>query len=92
MIRGVQRKMIVIRNIDGRLFDEAHFILKTSVKETESEKDELLREANRIISEHSYPACRKKRKKYSHKALILSFFCGLVLSAALCILVYLVAA
>ena len=76
MIRGVQRKMIVIRNIDGHLFDEAHFILKRSIKETERQKDELLREANRIICENSYSSRLSHRKKYTRAALIASFFAG----------------
>lgn len=85
MIRGVQRKMIVIRNLDGHLFDEAHFILKTGLRESDREKDELLREANRIICENSYPARAKRAKKYSRMSLIFSFFAGFVLSLLICL-------
>lgn len=48
MIRGAQKKMIVIRTHDSRVFEEAYFVMR---KETESavEDGDMLTEADRII-------------------------------------------
>ncbi len=48
MIRGAQKKMIVIRTHDSRVFEEAYFVMR---KETEAtvEDGDMLTEADRII-------------------------------------------
>ena len=48
MIRGAQKKMIVIRTHDSRVFEEAYFVMR---KETEAavEDSDMLTEADRII-------------------------------------------
>ena len=49
MIKGAQKRIVVVKNTDSRLFSEAHFILKDGY-ETGSSTD-LLSEVKRIISE-----------------------------------------
>lgn len=58
--RGVQRKMIVLKNIGSELFDEAYFVIKESGENPMSEKD-MVSEACRIVSEKLVVG--KKRKK-----------------------------
>ena len=49
MIKGAQKRIVVVKNTDSRIFSEAHFVLKEGGK-GESNED-LLSEAKRIISE-----------------------------------------
>ena len=48
MIRGAQKKMIVIRTHDSRVFEEAYFVIR---RDTEGVMDncDMLTEADRII-------------------------------------------
>lgn len=48
MIRGAQKKMIVIRTHDSRVFEEAYFVMRRD-SETVTESTDMLAEADRII-------------------------------------------
>lgn len=53
MVRGCQKKIIVMKNIGSSFFDEAHFILKDSAAERAIlEEEDMIAEANRIINEN----------------------------------------
>ena len=92
MIKGYQRKMIKIQNMDSRIFDEAYFILKCGVEaKINSSEEDMIREAERIVnanllSEHCLPLIGEKRKKHrisTVKAFAAGvFFCG-ILSAVI---------
>ncbi len=49
MIKGAQKRIVVVKNTDSRLFSEAHFILKDGLQKP-SDKD-VISEAKRIIAE-----------------------------------------
>ena len=49
MIKGIQRKMVLIRTPDSKIFEEAHFVLRTDGASCPSRQGEMLNEANRII-------------------------------------------
>lgn len=48
MIRGAQKKMIVVRTHDSRMFEEAYFVMRHNA-ESPPQGNDILREANRII-------------------------------------------
>lgn len=52
MLKGLNRKVVVIKDVKSRYFDEAHFYVKALVPAI-SDKKEMMTEANRIIQEFS---------------------------------------
>ena len=50
MIKGCQKKMVVVRNIASDLFDEAYFIMKDDDRTLPAGRDEMMTEADRIVS------------------------------------------
>ena len=48
MIKGCQRKIIVIKDTGSRYFDTAYFVLKRDLPESGSDTD-MLAEANRML-------------------------------------------
>lgn len=51
VVRGTQRKMVVVKTADSELFDEAYFILrKDSARYNDSSEGSMIDEANRIIN------------------------------------------
>ncbi len=52
MIKGAQKQMIVVRTGSSRYFTEAYFVLRGDVDRKNPHKEgDMLREANRIISD-----------------------------------------
>ena len=51
MMRGSQKKMIVVRTHNSRMFEEAHFVMRHNTEPNETPSD-ILKEANRIIEGH----------------------------------------
>lgn len=67
MTRGCQKKIIHIKETDSTLYEEAYFILRRGVGEgfNQPGKDQLMKEANRIIDESmsfAYPSGHKKKR------------------------------
>lgn len=50
MIKGVSKKVIVIRDPQSELFEEAYFIIKTGKGLSRPSEDDMVNEANRLIS------------------------------------------
>lgn len=68
MFRGIGRQVIIIKNIDSKIFEEAIFIIKSN---NAAPKDDMLDECERIIRSSctDMPKYNNKRRK---KALILA--------------------
>ena len=49
MLKGAQKKMIVVRTKDSRLFEEAYFVMRKDTPEISRDSGDILWEANRII-------------------------------------------
>ena len=77
MLRGAEKRMIVVRTKDSRLFEEAYFVIRRGVDEGEGRPSEndMVREATRIVSQNSaaYPAARR-RSRWRMK--LLAFLAG----------------
>lgn len=65
MLKGAQKKMIVVRTRDSRLFEEAYFVMRDGGNPADGHRD-MLDEATRIIdgealSPMSHPPKNKRR-------------------------------
>lgn len=52
MLRGSQKRMIVVRTRDSRVFEEAYFVIRRDAEGRnggETAESDMLREANRIL-------------------------------------------
>lgn len=85
MLKGAQKKMIVIKTSDSEIFEEAYFVVKGGV---ERSQPDMVSEANRIIE-----GCgekRRERKSRDMKALIIpliSFMVGTIFGGGIAILI-----
>ena len=53
MIKGIQRKMIIVKTDRSKIFETAYFVLRADLDDGASEANDLLSEANRIVNEGS---------------------------------------
>lgn len=58
MIRGAQKRMIVLRTRDSRVFEEAYFVVRREAEGDGASEQDMIREANRIL-ERSLPRERR---------------------------------
>ena len=49
MLKGAQKRMIVIRTRDSRLFEEAYFVMRRDLPDNDVRRADMLWEANRLI-------------------------------------------
>ncbi len=54
MLKGAQKRMIVVRTRDSRLFEEAYFVIRGEGNPADAHRD-MLDEANRIIDSGTPP-------------------------------------
>ena len=57
MIKGAQKRMIVVKTADSAIFEEVHFVMR---RESSAERMDMLAEANKIIESCD---CSKKRSR-----------------------------
>ena len=85
MIKGAQKRMIVVKTGDSAVFEEVYFVMR---RESSAERLDMLAEANRIIENCG---CNKKRAPRGRaRSIILSvgiFFCGFVAGGAMAAIV-----
>lgn len=87
MIKGTQKQMIVLRTGDSRYFDEAYFVLRREVKPRRTSRDEMIREANRILAESGMDNQKPKRRVGRSIWMFLSgILCGGGVAALICLL------
>lgn len=83
-MRGSEKRVIFVRDTGSRIFEEAYFILRKGVSESDSppSADEMVREAQRIVRESgsTYPAAARRRKLGGRA---LSFLAGAASAGAL---------
>ena len=49
MIKGVQRKMVVVKTDNSNVFETAYFVLRKNAEMREKSHSDIMKEANRII-------------------------------------------
>ena len=57
MLRGAEKRMIVVRTRDSRMFEEAYFVVRPEADRGGRNEPDMLWEANRIL-ESSMAGCR----------------------------------
>ena len=70
--------MIVLRTGNSRYFDEAYFVLRKEIKARHGNKNDMLREATRILEESEPISASSKRGARSW----IGFLIGILLGAA----------
>ena len=76
MIKGAQKKMIVVKTGDSAIFEEAYFVLR---RESAADEADMVKEANKIIESHG--GKKKKGGGFAPWVAILwaaFFFCGII--------------
>lgn len=82
MIKGCQKKIIMINDTGSDVFDQAYFIVKDNENDRKLSKTDMIREANRIIEENLLGAyfCGSKtngrKKEYGRFVFFLGALCG----------------
>ena len=59
MLKGAQKRMVVVKTQDSRIFEEAYFVMRTDSAAT---GEDMVSEANRIIE-----SCCEKRRERTRK-------------------------
>ncbi len=54
MIKGCQKKMVIVKNISSDIFDEVYFILKDDRKDDSLKNEDMISEANRIVAASTF--------------------------------------
>ena len=87
MLKGTQKKMIVVEGNTGSMFETVYFVLKRDAEESGRyrEKD-MISEANRIINENSIEPSLRRKRISTKMAAIFSFLLGTLTGATFLIL------
>ncbi len=88
MLKGAQKRMIVVKTSDSKLFEEAYFVMRTEISSTDAD---MVCEANRIIE--GCKGGKRDRGKRQHNALlatVAAFIGGSVLGVLMTLAVVLV--
>ena len=86
-MRGYQKRVVFLKNIESAMFDEAYFIIKPSYSASDEKKrkeTDLINEANRIIEE-SVGLCNKRKGAIGIKETII-FTLGFLISSIIIML------
>ncbi len=86
MLKGAQKRMIIVRTGDSRYFDEAYFVLRREVGTQASLQSDMLSEANRILEESGVSS---KERRRSVKVCALFFLLGMLFGGGISVLVLL---
>ena len=72
MLKGAQKRMIVVKTSDSEIFEEAYFVMKGGV---ERSKPDMVFEANRIIEGCSE---RRKEKRRESQICVIPLLCFMI--------------
>ncbi len=73
MLKGAQKRMIVVKTADSDIFEEAYFVVRGGV---ERSKPDMVLEANRIIDGCSEK--RKEKRRRDARILLLPLICFMI--------------
>ena len=81
MVKGTQKRMVVVKTAGNRFYEEAHFLLRDGQRITGESEGTMLAEANRILDE-SMLTPRRRRRMRRVTAFFLGAAAGALVSAA----------
>lgn len=91
-IKGCSRQMIVLNGTGSSLFETAYFIVKADSDSHPRSHGDMLREANRIVEENTFPVCSGGRRATGSRYRWYFFISGVFLGAALIGIIFLISA
>ena len=86
MLKGAQKRMIIVRTGDSRYFDEAYFVLRREVGAKPSSCTDMLSEANRILEESGVS---RRPRHASFRLCVLFFLLGVIFGGGTSALLFL---
>ena len=86
MLKGAQKRMIVVKTADSRIFEEAYFVVKTNY---DCEELDMVAEAERIV-ESAMPKGKRKKGADGGKRNFLFGTVGMIVGAAVGVLATLI--
>ena len=87
MIKGCERRMIKIENTDSDFFESAYFIIRQNATlPKKARRDDMMREAARIVSDKTEPAKKRSSSKRVWLERAAIFAAGVIISAALALI------
>lgn len=90
MVKGCRRSMIVLRDTDSALYEEAYFLLREEIPTPLPPQSQLIEEANRIVAGNLVAAVgQKKRRACSVSEGALWFLSGLLVGLGIAFLLML---
>lgn len=84
MLKGCVRRVVYMKDTEGDLFEEAYFFVRNSPERKCNDRD-MVREAERIITESSVDAGKKNKKRG-----LFSFLCGVLSSSVFFCVLFLI--
>ncbi len=87
MLKGYQRKLIMMPTRDSSLFETAYFVLKGDAESRNPGQGEMLCEAMRILEENHLT---RKRTTFTTRHIILSFLGGFLCGTLLLLVIALI--
>ena len=87
MIKGTHRHMVILKNTESPLFEEAYFILRDQANPTDCRSD-MVAEANRIITANTLSPTRKpKHEKIKYR---LCFLLGALVGSGVTAMLFII--
>lgn len=84
MVKGINKRVIVVRSPDPRVFDEAIFIVRDdALKKTGVSTQEILREAQEVANSYLESNVQKKRRSFRRLSPVACLAIGAGLTGAL---------
>ena len=91
MIKGISRKMFVLKDTKSDIFEEAYFVIKERVDEKNTASDtDMVAEANRIIDENDIFIKEKYTEKKPSLAPFSAFMAGIFFAVAVIMTLYVI--
>ena len=88
MLRGLQRKAVIVKTTESSIFEEAIFFLRET-GEPKKETTDMVSEANRIIAKTDGRACASADVLKRILRFVACFFCGAALGGGAVVLCFL---
>ena len=88
LVKGAQKRMIVLRTPGSALYEQAYFVLRDDRAALPSDEHSLITEANRILHENLLPTQRSngRKRQGTLRWLLLGALAGAAVAVALCLL------
>ena len=84
MIRGAEKRMIVVRTRESRVFEEAYFVVRHDATGNNTSELDMLREANRIIERNTVVPAAPPRRASKERLYAAARAVALFLAGTLC--------